>query len=79
MYKTRPQDNKNRLKDREKKEGENERTLGKARKKDHEEQKMEFKHVKEKATERMKGIKPFEEGKTMFLPSISKEMNSVPR
>ncbi len=59
--------------------GEKERTLGKARKKDHEEQKLEFKHVKEKATERMKGIKPFEEGKTMFLPSISKEMNSVPR
>ncbi len=43
-----------------------------ARKKDHEEQKLEFKHVKEKVTEGMKGRKTFEEGKTLFLPSISK-------
>lgn len=63
--------------------GEKKRTLGKAskleRKKYHEEQKLEFKHVKEKVTERMKGRTPFEEGKTLFLPSISKETNSVPR
>lgn len=66
------EDDENRLKDR-KKSGGKERTLGKARKK---EQKLEFKHVKEKVTEGMKGRKTFEEGKTLFLPSISKEMNS---